>query len=202
MDIMCHFPALDPNIDIKRYYPRVLYDNIIKVRQIFSRVIMIVNAELYVKDLPGQLVGSLEPISMVDGNIMGVVHDREQIVDGRISINVTFEVEDVAQLQKLEDIWKERDVIISNMGSVYSTYSMEYLMIGNITASRIEKLMDEASKKIKVESMDIQYSSKDHDDNRTAMISVKVREKDDIGRLDQFLRSSCKKDAITYVRGL
>lgn len=163
---------------------------------------MIVNAELYVKDLPGQLVGSLEPISMVDGNIMGVVHDREQIVDGRISINVTFEVEDVTQLQKLEDIWKERDVIISNMGSVYSTYSMEYLVIGNITASRIEKLMDEASKKIKVESMDIQYSSKDHDDNRTAMISVKVREKDDIGRLDQILRSSCKKDAITYVRGL
>ena len=31
---------------------------------------MIVNAELYVKDLPGQLVGSLEPIPLVDGNIM------------------------------------------------------------------------------------------------------------------------------------
>ena len=75
-------------------------------------------------------------------------------------------------------------------------------MIGNITASRIEELMDEASKKIKLESMDIQYSSKDHDENRTAMISVKVREKDDIGGLDQFLRTSCKKDDITYVRGL
>lgn len=37
---------------------------------------MKVNAELYVRDLPGQLVGSLEPISMVSGNIMGVVHDR------------------------------------------------------------------------------------------------------------------------------
>ena len=199
---MRYFPTFLSNIDINHYYSRVPYDNIIKVGQIFSRVIMIVNAELYVKDLPGRLVGSLEPISMVDGNIMGVVHDREQIVDGRISINVTFEVEDVTQLKQLEDIWKDRDVIISNMGSVYNTYSMEYLMIGNITASRIEELMDEASKKIKLESMDIQYSSKDHDENRTAMISVKVREKDDIGGLDQFLRTSCKKDDITYVRGL
>lgn len=199
---MRYFPTFLSNIGINHYYSRVPYDNVIKVGQIFSRVIMIVNAELYVKDLPGRLVGSLEPISMVDGNIMGVVHDREQIVDGRISINVTFEVEDVTQLKQLEDIWKDRDVIISNMGSVYNTYSMEYLMIGNITASRIEELMDEASKKIKLESMDIQYSSKDHDENRTAMISVKVREKDDIGGLDQFLRTSCKKDDITYVRGL
>ncbi len=199
---MRYFPTFLSNIGINHYYSRVPYDNVIKVGQIFSRVIMIVNAELYVKDLPGRLVGSLEPISMVDGNIMGVVHDREQIVDGRISINVTFEVEDVTQLKQLEDIWKDRDVIISNMGSVYNTYSMEYLMIGNITASRIEELMDEASKKIKLESIDIQYSSKDHDENRTAMISVKVREKDDIGGLDQFLRTSCKKDDITYVRGL
>ena len=78
---------------------------------------MIVNAELYVKDLPGQLVGSLEPISLVDGNIMGVVHNREQIVNHRICINVTFEVEDSAQLEKLKEIWKSKDMIISRMGS-------------------------------------------------------------------------------------
>ena len=50
---------------------------------------MMVNAELYVRDLPGQLVGSLEPISMVDGNIVGVVHDREQKVNNRILVSVT-----------------------------------------------------------------------------------------------------------------
>ena len=38
---------------------------------------MIVNAELYVRDMPGQLVGSLDPISLVDGNILGVVHNRD-----------------------------------------------------------------------------------------------------------------------------
>ena len=53
---------------------------------------MMVNAELYVRDLPGQLVGSLEPISLVDGNIVGVVHNREQMVNQRICVNVTFQI--------------------------------------------------------------------------------------------------------------
>ncbi|MEA4977143.1 MAG: homoserine dehydrogenase [Methanomassiliicoccaceae archaeon] len=163
---------------------------------------MIVNAELYVKDLPGQLVGSLEPISMVDGNIMGVVHDREQIVNHRISLNVTFEVEDTTQLKRLEDIWKSRDIIISSIGSVYSTFSMEYLLIGRITASYIEQLMDEASHAVMIDSVDIQYSSKNHDEKRTAMISVKVREENDLDKLDMFLRHACRESAITYIRGL
>lgn len=164
---------------------------------------MIVNAELYVKDLPGQLVGSLEPISMVGGNIMGVVHDREQIVNRRISLDVTFEVEDAEQLKKLENIWKSKDIIISSIGSVYSTFSMEYMLIGNITASYIEQLVDEASATVNIDSVDIQYSSGNaSSEKRTAMISVKVRDEKDLDKLDRFLRAACKEGAITYVRGL
>jgi ACT domain-containing protein len=179
-----------------------LNDTIINIGQIFSRVKMIVNAELYVKDLPGHLVGSLEPISMVDGNIKGVVHDREQIVNNRISLNVTFEVEDSTRLKELEDIWKARDIIISSIDSVYKTYPMEYMLIGNLTASYIENLMDEAAKKVRVAAIDMRYSSKDHHDNRTAMISVKMREQEDIEVLDSFLRKACKEGNMTYIRGL
>ena len=63
---------------------------------------MIVNAELFVNDLPGQLIGSLEPISLVNGNILGVVHNREKIIDHRICVNVTFEVDD-KRLEELKD---------------------------------------------------------------------------------------------------
>ena len=162
---------------------------------------MIVNAELYVKDLPGQLVGSLEPISMVDGNIMGVVHDREQIVNHRISLNVTFEVEDTTQLKRLEDIWKSRDVIISSIGSS-KQFSMEVSSHRAHHGIIRRRLMDEASQAVTVDSVDIQYSSKNHHEKRTAMISVKVREEGDLERLDRFLGSACREGAITYVRGL
>ncbi len=164
---------------------------------------MIVNAELFVKDLPGQLVGSLEPISLVDGNIMGVVHNREQIVNHRICINVTFEVEDSGQLDKLKEIWKSKDIIISRIGSVYQTYTMDYLLIGEIDAPYIENLINEASRNIMLDSIDIRYSSKTTSSSKRAgLISVKTRSEDDLDRMDDFLNRACKESGITYVRGV
>ena len=164
---------------------------------------MIVNADLYVKDLPGQLVGSLEPISLVDGNIMGVVHNREQIVNHRICINVTFEVECEKQLEALQDIWKSKDVIISRIGSVCKTFPMEYMLIGEFDALYIEELMREASKDMSLTNMDIRYSSKTTaSSKRTAMIAVKTSNEGDLEKLDAFLRVECKKSGITYVRGV
>ena len=69
---------------------------------------MIVNAELFVNDLPGQLIGSLEPVSLVDGNILGVVHNRDKIIDGRICVNITFEVDD----KKLEKLKADRKSVV------------------------------------------------------------------------------------------
>lgn len=161
-----------------------------------------VNAQLYVKDLPGRLVESLEPISLVNGNIVGVVHDREQIVNHRICIDVTFEIKNNEELDHLKDIWKSKDVLIANIGSVYKTYTMEYMLVGNFTASFVESLIDEASEITSFESVDVNYSSKNASSARTAMISAEVMSKDDINRLDAFLMAACKKSGIVYIRGL
>lgn len=164
---------------------------------------MIVNAELFVKDLPGQLVGSLEPISLVDGNIMGVVHNREVIVNNRICLNVTFEVEDKDQLCKLRDLWQARDIIIARMGSGSRTYSMEYMLIGDFDAQGVEELINQARKNITLDSVDIRYSSKTGPSaKRTAMISVKTQDAKDLDRMDTFLDGKCREQGITYVRGV
>lgn len=163
---------------------------------------MIVNAELYVKDLPGQLVGSLEPISAVDGNILGVVHNRERIVNHRICINITFEVED-DQLERLKEIWKSKDVIISKIGSAYETFTMDYMLIGDIDARYIERLINMASTIADLDAVDVRYASR-HDDysKRTGLLSVKTKSAEDLERLDEFMVGECKKTGITYVRGV
>ena len=164
---------------------------------------MIVNAELFVKDLPGQLVGSIEPISLVDGNIMGVMHDRERIVNHRICINITFEVEDQRQLEELKRIWKSRDIIISKLGSVYQTYTMDYMLIGDIDAEYIEGLINRASSLVAMDAVDVRYSSKtSKPSKRTSMISVKTRSEEDLDRLDEFLDGECRKTGTLYVRGV
>ena len=163
---------------------------------------MLVNAQLYVKDLPGQLVKSLEPISLVNGNIVGVVHDRELIVNQRICVNVTFGINDNKQLEQLKDIWKKGDVLIAEIGSVYKTHTMEYMLVGEFNAPFIEKLIDKASKTISFESVDVNYSSKNASSTRTAMLLVEVLSTDDLKKLDKFLMAECRKNKIVYVRGI
>ena len=163
---------------------------------------MMVNAQLYVKDLPGRLVESLEPISLVNGNIVGVIHDREQIVNQRICIDVTFEIKGNSELDQLKEIWKTKDVIIEKIGSVYKTYTMEYLLIGKFKASFIESLIDDASSIVSLESADINFSSKNATSTRTVMISAKLMSEKDLKKFDAFLVDACKKSGIVCVRGL
>lgn len=164
---------------------------------------MIVNAELFVKDLPGQLVGSIEPISLVDGNIMGIMHDRERIVNHRICVNITFEVEEQRQLEELKRIWKSKDIIISKLGSVYQTYTMDYLLIGDIDAMYIEELMNKANSLVTMDAVDVRYSSKTNSSSkRTGLISVKTRSEEDLEKLDRFLDDECRKTNTIYVRGV
>ncbi len=163
---------------------------------------MLVNAELFVKDLPGQLVDSLEPISVVDGNIVGVVHNREKIVNQRICINITFEIEE-GQMDRLKGIWKANDVIISKIGSVTDTFTMDYMIIGDIDARYIEGLINRASTIADLDAVDVRYSSRTGDySKRTGMLSVKTNTRADLEKLDEFLVTECKKTGNTYVRGV
>jgi ACT domain-containing protein len=164
---------------------------------------MMVNAELYVRDLPGQLVGSLEPISMVDGNIVGVVHDREQKVNNRILVSVTFEVGTTRDLDRLKAIWRSKDIIISKMGSVYETVTAEYMVLGRFGAAYVDDILDEAAKLVEFESVEVSYTSKNsEDESRTALVSAELRNHEDRDKLDKFLYDRTEKDGLMLIRGL
>jgi len=164
--------------------------------------IMMVNADLYVKDVPGQLVGSLEPISLADGNIVGVVHNRDSIVNGRIAVNITFEIGSAEGLEKLKTIWKSKDIIISRISSVVDTFPMDYVLIGDIGPSQIEKLIKNAGKVVSMESADVRFSSKTSDAAGTAMISANVRSEEYLAKLNAFMMSACGKANIVCIRGV
>lgn len=162
---------------------------------------MKINADIYVKDVPGQLVASLEPISTFEGNIIGVVHNREQIVSDRILVNVTFDMS-TSNLELLKREWKAKDVIIVRMDEAVETYSMTYMLVGNVTASYIEKLMEVAGQMMSLQSVDIGYSSKGEGESRTAMISVQLNSRDDLSKLNDYLSENAKRSNLTYIRGV
>ena len=163
---------------------------------------MIVNAELFVNDLPGQLIGSLEPISIVDGNILGVVHNRDKIIDHRICVNVTFEVND-KHLEELKDLWQARDIVISSLGSVHETFKMDYILIGDVNAQYIEGLIKMINEATTIDQISVSYSSKSiRTASHTSLISVKARYENNLDKIDSILRKECKRSNVTYVRGV
>ena len=162
---------------------------------------MKINADIYVKDVPGQLVASLEPISTYDGNIIGVVHNREQVISGRILVNIVFDM-DKPNLEKLKKEWRAKDVIIVKMDEDTESYSMDYMLVGNLTTSSIEALMVKASEDIDLQSIEVGYSAKSGRSSRTAMISVSVSTKEDLQKLNDFLSEEAEKSNLTYITGV
>lgn len=131
---------------------------------------MKINADIYVKDVPGALVESLEPISILGGNIVGVIHNREQTIGERILINIIFNMD--ANLEALKKEWKSRDVIVANIGEDFEITPVDCMLIGNINTNFIEDLMEKMHEISDIKSVDIRYLSNMHSDSRTALISA------------------------------
>jgi ACT domain-containing protein len=144
----------------------------------------------------------LEPISLVDGNILGVVHNRDKIIDHRICVNVTFEVSE-RQLEHLKMLWKARDIVISSLGSVHETFSMNYILIGDVNAQYIEGLLKMVNEATTLDEINVSYSSKSMKTaSHTSLISVKARYEDNLDKIDAILRKECRNANVTYIRGV
>lgn len=162
---------------------------------------MKINADIYVKDVPGTLVAALEPISTLDGNIDGVFHNREQIISGRILVNVTFNI-DQCNLERLKKEWKAKDITIVKLGEDVETFTMDYMLVGKLDAVYIESLLKKLNEEVELDSVNVGYSSKMSSESRTAMISISVHTKENLEKFSVRLGEEAKKANLMYIRGV
>lgn len=162
---------------------------------------MKINADVYVKDMPGTLVSALEPISMFEGNIVGVFHNREQVVSGRILVNITFNIEP-KNLEKLRKEWNSRDVVVVKLGEDVEIISREYMFIGDIHGTIADGIVAAFQKYVKLDSIEIGYSSKISKKSHAAIISAKMQSDEGIADLEKYLTEECSKRDIVFIRGV
>ncbi len=163
---------------------------------------MKVNVDLRLKDIPGQLVGALEPISANDGNIRGVIHHHDAVVGGRIAVNVTFEVRSEQALDRIMSAWKSREVDIAKIDAFFETYPLQYLLVGNIPSKELESLTKGLESMENVASIEIRYSGSANSSSRAALISGKASKKEAIAALDEFFKRRAEKNDYILIRGL
>jgi ACT domain-containing protein len=161
---------------------------------------MRVNVDIQLKDIPGQLIGALEPISKNDGNIRGVVHRHDIVSGGKIAINLTFEVGNQKSLDKILAEWKEKDVDVLKIDHLFETFKLDYVIVGELPPTEVRKIIEGIQAIGDVESIDIRYSVSGAKD-KAALISGKVRNKEVIKKANKFINERAKRAGYIVIRG-
>lgn len=163
---------------------------------------MKVNVDLRLKDIPGQLVAALEPISKYDGNIRGVVHHHDDRVGGRITVNVIFEVRSEQSLDKILSTWKEGEVDIAKIDAFFETYPIQYLLVGSITSKELESITKGLEAMENVASIEIRYTGTANSSSRAALVTGKASKKETLATLESFFKQRADKHNYMLIRGL
>jgi len=163
---------------------------------------MRVHADLRLKDVPGQLVRALEPISSFGGNIVGVVHHHDQVAGGRISVNVTFEVKSQKQLESTLQAWKGLDIDVARLSSLFETFEFEYVITGEISPTELREITDGIESVNELDSVDLRYSVSPSTGEKAILIFGKVKQKAALARVDDFLRQRALQSGFLLISGL
>jgi ACT domain-containing protein len=161
---------------------------------------MRVNVDIQLKDVPGQLIVALEPISKNDGNIRSVVHRHDKVSGGKIAINLTFEVGNQKALDNILGTWKEKDVDVLKIDHLFETFRLDYVIVGELSPTEVRKIIEGIQAIGDVESIDIRYSISGAKD-KAALISGKVRSKDVIKKANKLINERAKRTGYIVIRG-
>ena len=113
---------------------------------------------LELKDIPGQLVLALAPISELHGNIMSVVHQHEEKTPrGTIPVQVTFEI-DQGFLDELIEKLETSGVGVARVGEERLRSSVSVVLIGHIIHSDIGDTIDKIDRTGFAEVVDLSLS--------------------------------------------
>lgn len=105
---------------------------------------MKVDMVLRMRDVPGMLVKSLEPIAGHGGNIISVTHSRGD--GGRVRVMVSFKVRDRLSLDMIKRDLEKQRVSVSEVRVEGKTYykkkSMSLIFIGHVIDTDLQDTLD------------------------------------------------------------
>lgn len=153
---------------------------------------MKVGLDIVLKDVPGQLVLALEPISKFGGNIISIVHEREAIKGGRVPIRVNVEVESTDGLKKIITELEKRDIWVSKAGEIKKKEKITVILTGHIVDTDLRDTIDKMNeiKGVMVADVDLAMPHPDKESSARMDIEVssKAMAKTALARLDEIAR--------------
>ncbi|KAF5412558.1 ACT domain-containing protein [Candidatus Methanophagaceae archaeon] len=163
---------------------------------------MKVSMSIELKDIPGQLVLALQPISDFGGNIRSVVHHRDKKTpSGRIPLQLVLEIED-RNLSVLVDRLKERGVNVVRIGEERLMDSMVVLLIGHIVHSDIRETIDSIDSTGFAEVVELSLSMPGVDLKSSASVTISAVGTDELNDALAILEAAAEKKGIMVIASI
>ncbi|MBU2559632.1 hypothetical protein KKA03_01920, partial [archaeon] len=138
---------------------------------------MKVGLDIVLRDVPGQLVMALEPISKFGGNIISIVHEREAIKGGRVPIRVNVEVESNENLKRIITELEKQDIWVSKAGEIKKKEKITVLLTGHIVDTDLRDTIDKMNEIKGVMVADVALAMPHPDKESSARMDIEVSEK-------------------------
>lgn len=160
---------------------------------------MIVSMTLELKDIPGQLVLALAPISELHGNIMSVVHQHEEKTPrGTIPVQITFEIEQSVLTELIERLEKS-GVGVARVGEERLRSSVSVVLIGHIIHSDIGDTIDRIDSTGFAEVVDLSLSMPAIEKTSSAYLVINAEGEKELKNALEILREVASKKNLLMI---
>lgn len=160
---------------------------------------MIVSMTLELKDIPGQLVLALSPISEFHGNIMSVIHQHEEKTPrGTIPVQITFEI-DQQVLHELIEHLEKSGVKVARVGEERLRSSVSVVLIGHIIHSDIGDTIDVIDSTGYAEVVDMALSMPAIEKTSSAYLVLSATGENELSRALDILRDVANKKDLLLI---
>jgi len=161
---------------------------------------MKVSVDIELRDIPGQLVSALTPISELGGNIISVLHHRDRKTQrGTIPVQIVFDVEE-SKLAMLLRRLRERGITVVRVGTERLKEAALVLLIGHIVRSDVKELIDAVDKTGFAEVVELFLSMPAIEEKSAATLTIRAVGRDELERALKILEGIARDKGILVVR--
>lgn len=104
---------------------------------------MRLSIEVMPKDVPGELIRILTPITDVGGNIITVIHKRDELsVKGMLPVHLTLELENKKQFERILERYKNDNISLLKIDELRCFDEITVGIIGHIVRTDLSDTID------------------------------------------------------------
>jgi len=161
-----------------------------------------VSMKLEMKDAPGQLVAALQPISEVGGNIIAVIHQRdEKAEDDKLGVQIVLEIQD-DRLNELIARIKDKGVNVVRIGKRRLLYTQTVIMIGHIMHTDLGDTVDRIDCTGFAEVTDMNMVMPAIHEPSSALIVIRAVDRHEMEQTMEILRTVAKEKDLLIIEPL